>query len=293
MAHGFPDARDQLAVAGCSQLAVNACDQRPGSSTPPAPVDIPLSAAAHNSGRFTFVNAIGVLRTASAETSGHLADGGYFDNWGSHTAIDVLGAFRTWITQKCPQSDAAEFCVWLRSLRPTIFVIQNGVTVNCALGTSHVAEVECLKRQWSLDPDSLVASEYDVTQPTQTARLALFADLAGPLVTAVNVGGTGGNGRRAAALLEEACFKFRTELQPASSAQSNPSQPSNDCTISITQRADGVDYPLGWYLSPTARDALGRQAATEVPRQLYCFARDEGAANPPAGTRCPQDVAAP
>jgi hypothetical protein len=284
----FPEARDQLAVAGCSQLAINACDQRPGSSTLPALVDIPLSAAAHNSGRFTFVNAIGVLRTASAETSGHLADGGYFDNWGSHTAIDVLGAFRTWIMQRCPQSGPDEFCVWLRSLRPTIFVIQNGVTVNCALGASHAAEVECLKRQWSLDPNSLVASEYDVAQPTQTARLALFADLAGPLVTAVNVGGTGGNGRRAAALLEEACFKFRSALQPASVAQAGP-RPLNDCTISITQRADGVDYPLGWYLSPTARDALGRQAATEVPRQLYCFARDEGPAVPPAGTRCPQD----
>lgn len=271
----FPSARDQIEVAGCSQIAVNACDQREGAKWPPTPVDLPLSAAAHNSARFTFVNAIGVMRTASLETSGHLADGGYFDNSGSHTAIDVLGAFRTWITQRCPQGVAEEFCIWLRSLRPTFFVIENGVTINCALGNGHAAQVDCLKRQWNMDPGSQSASEYDATQPAQTARLALFADLAGPLVTVVNVGGTGGNGRRAAALLEEACFKFRTELQPASAPQRGQPRVPNDCTISITQRTDGVDYPLGWYLSPTARDALGRQAKTEVPRQLYCFARDE------------------
>ena len=198
----------------------------------------------------------------------------------------MLGAFRTWITQRCPQGGAEGFCVWLRSLRPTIFVIENGVTTNCALGNGHAAQVNCLKRQWNIDPAAQPASEYDAIQPAQTARLALFADLAGPLVTVVNVGGTGGNGRRAAALLEEACFKFRTELQPASPPQPGQLRVPNDCTISITQRTDGVDYPLGWYLSPTARDALGRQAKTEVPRQLYCFARDEGTATS-GNANCP------
>src|SRR5262249_49414849 len=77
----FPEARDQIsyAIEGGSGQA-----------------DMPLSAAAHNSGRFTYVNAIGVLRRGDAEDSGHLADGGYFDNPGAHTTLDVLNAFTRW-----------------------------------------------------------------------------------------------------------------------------------------------------------------------------------------------------
>jgi hypothetical protein len=81
-----------------------------------------------------------------------------------------------------------------------------------------------------------------------------------PLVTVVNVGGTGGSGRRAEAMLQTACEQFPQPL-----SQTGAQQP---CAIQVAQRTDGILYPLGWYLSPTARRALDRKAACEVRVQV-------------------------
>jgi hypothetical protein len=244
----FPEALDQLGYAA-----------EGGPQSPRPPVDMPLSAAAHNSGRFTFVNAIGVLRNAG-DQAGHLADGGYFDNSGSHTAIDVLVGFRSWLDGvRCTQR-GAETCAWLRTLRPRILVIQNGITVNCDFQDASPAQLDCLRRQWRIAPDLKSDPIYDPGQPAASSRLRLFADLAGPLVAFVNVGGTGGNGRRAEALMQAACRKFL----PAEEYEDD----QQDCAVQIAQRTDGVLYPLGWYLSPTAREALDKKASCEVRVQV-------------------------
>jgi len=244
----FPEALDQIGYAA-----------RGGPRSPSPPVDMPLSAAAHNSGRFTFVNAIGVLRNAG-DQAGHVADGGYFDNSGSHTAIDVLVGFRSWLDGvQCTQR-GAEVCGWLRTLRPRILVIQNGITVNCDFEDGSPAQLDCLRRQWRIAPDLKSGPIYDPGQPAASSRLRLFADLAGPLVAVVNVGGTGGNGRRAEALMQEACRKFLPAEQYDADQQ--------DCAVQIAQRTDGVLYPLGWYLSPTARGSLNKKASCEVRVQV-------------------------
>ena len=59
-----------------------------------APADILLSTAAHNSARFSYVSPAGVMKLATGERSGHIVDGGYFENFGAATAHDVLRAAR-------------------------------------------------------------------------------------------------------------------------------------------------------------------------------------------------------
>jgi hypothetical protein len=233
----FPEARDQISfAAGGDDKAA----------------DLPLSAAAHNSGRFPFVNALGALRAPGGTDSGHLADGGYFDNSGSHTVLDVLAAFNRWRTLRCTDQ-TADSCAWLMNLHPRILVIQNGITVDCKKEPNEAKLLDCLRREWQIAPP-LPNTKYQPYAPAAAARLALFADLAGPLVTVVNVSGTGANGRRAAALLMQSRERFAVCAE--------------DWIVQVGQRTDGLLYPLGWYLSPTARKALDREATIELERQL-------------------------
>ena len=212
-----------------------------------AALDLPLSTAAHNAARFPFVNAIGLLISADGN-AGHLADGGYFDNSGTQTVADALAALRIFVARQQCDVAADPVCqhrlVWLRSLRPTVIVIQNGVAADC-LGSSRLA---CLRQSWGLQADA--GAPYQPGAPVDVGQLRLYADAIGPLLTLLNAGGTGANGRRAEALLARDCARF------------DPAQP--DCVVRLAQRTDGVLYPLGWYLSPTARAALDAKASREV-----------------------------
>jgi hypothetical protein len=246
----FTNVRDQIDVAGQGRAA---------------PVDIPLSAAAHNAARFPFVNAIGRLRGGDGQ-QGHLADGGYFDNGGAHTTLDMLARLQRWIAARpaCAESDepCRRHAEWLRGLRPTVIVIQNGVSEPCTQ-EAPAARLACQRRNWGLDAGAAAAAgtasapaPFDPTLPVQAGRLTLFADLLGPLVTVVNVAGTGANGRRAEALLQRQCQAFGAP----------------DCLVQLAQRSDGLLYPLGWYLSPTARRALDEQARDRVKELAARFA---------------------
>ncbi|MCW5635057.1 MAG: patatin-like phospholipase family protein, partial [Rubrivivax sp.] len=242
----FANARDQLAFVS-----------REGR----AGVDMPLSAAAHNAARFPFVNAIGRLRDGRG-TQAHLADGGYFDNAGAQGAIDVLARLRRWIAEQpaCAEGDAR--CqrqqAWLRRLKPLVIVVQNGVPDTCSTGTPG-EQLDCLQRIWQRRAQT-APDAYEPAAPAQAGRWTLFVDALGPLVTLANVAGTGSNGRRAEALLKRECQRFGA---------------GNDgCVLRIAQRSDGgVLYPLGWYLSPTARRALDRQAQERVAQAVQALQR--------------------
>lgn len=60
--------------------------------------DIPLSTAAHNSARFTYVSPAGSLMTevdGEMVMRGHVVDGGYFENSGATTVLEVLRVLET------------------------------------------------------------------------------------------------------------------------------------------------------------------------------------------------------
>ena len=61
--------------------------------------DVPLSTAAHNSARFTYISPAGDLIDRDGNPHGFVIDGGYFENYGAQTAVelarkakDVMGA---------------------------------------------------------------------------------------------------------------------------------------------------------------------------------------------------------
>jgi hypothetical protein len=53
---------------------------------------VPASTAAHLSARFTYVSPAGSLRKRNGKTAAHVVDGGYFENSGTATALDVISA---------------------------------------------------------------------------------------------------------------------------------------------------------------------------------------------------------
>jgi hypothetical protein len=237
----FLSARDQIAWSG-----QGGADQ----------TDLPLSAAAHNAARFPYFNAIGILRNARGKAA-HMADGGYFDNSGGHTTEDVLASFRNWIGRQRCAADAALECTsrlnWLRSLRLTVITIQNGVNFGCDQSGRLEDRVECIEGFWHPGRPQTAVAAYEPDAPRNTNSFQLFTDVLGPIITALNVSGVGANGRRAEALLGRACGRDGG-LEP--------------CVVQLAQRNDGSLYPLGWYLSASARAALDWKALAEVERSL-------------------------
>ena len=54
--------------------------------------DVPVSTAVNMSTRFPYVTPAGVVRTPDGSVFGHVVDGGYFENFGATTAMEVLRA---------------------------------------------------------------------------------------------------------------------------------------------------------------------------------------------------------
>ena len=52
--------------------------------------DVSVATAVHNTARFPYISAAGRMRAANGENLGHLVDGGYFENTGADTLIDLL-----------------------------------------------------------------------------------------------------------------------------------------------------------------------------------------------------------
>jgi hypothetical protein len=52
--------------------------------------DVSVATAVHNTARFPYLSAAGRLRAKNGENLGHLVDGGYFENTGAETLIDLL-----------------------------------------------------------------------------------------------------------------------------------------------------------------------------------------------------------
>ena len=74
--------------------------------------DVPLSAAVHNSARFTYVSPAGRLDRNDGIEYGHVVDGGYFENSGLATLLEVLN-----VVQHTPSAG--------RPLRPIIVYLCN------------------------------------------------------------------------------------------------------------------------------------------------------------------------
>jgi hypothetical protein len=173
---------------------------------------------------------------------GHLADGGYFDNSGGHTTDDILRAFRRCLfepSDPCGMDGRdADLREWaLTYLIPQAIQIRNGI------GTPAAQEQSA----------STAQCPADFHKPIE--GLSWYADLVGPASAAFNAIGTGSNGRVAEANICKSVMAWRM-LRGAS-----PSDVPSLRRIDLTKGE--VLFPLGWYLSPTAREGM-ELAASEI-----------------------------
>jgi hypothetical protein len=233
--HAFPSSADQLCVLG---------------------PDLPLSTAAHNSARFTYVNAIGaagvVVPDLGFQERYHLADGGYFDNSGGHTTADIIRAFSRCLYRAdnpCGIDEAqrhkAQQRLWPHAIQIRNGVQPSGPDADMALGHAADAGYLC-----------------ELVPGTEWEDMDLYPDLVGPALTAFNAIGTGANGRVAEAGVCGAARAWHllrtTALAGATPKRDSPLVTGHDLV------AQGVLYPLGWYLSQDARDGMEQAACRAV-----------------------------
>lgn len=76
--------------------------------------DSPLSTAIHNSARFTYVSPAGTLIQPNGKVWGHLVDGGYFENSGGSTALEILTTMKNSVAEQ----------EW-KKIKPVVILITN------------------------------------------------------------------------------------------------------------------------------------------------------------------------
>lgn len=201
--------------------------------------DTRLVSAAHTSARFPVTNPLAGVQALGegvpgCRTGGHLIDGGYFDNSALPTVLDALRAL-------APKLQGTGW-------RPVVVVIRNGRRPrHCEPGPSGVPPPRCV-----LPDTGTLTDPRTLDEAGDRQRLVLYADMLGPALALLNVSGVGAHGRDAAAALRGLL-----------------GEQGRGCADSSIRLIDQVDdgslVPLGWYLSPAARQSLQHQVALRVP----------------------------
>lgn len=230
--------------------------------------DLTLGTAAHNSARFPFVNAIGLVKAVRTSRDdeyyirakdGHVADGGYFDNGASQTTIDLFRGFREVLTSDSywPKHQR-DIRAWAKAaLQPRVIYLHNGTPAVCDLPeTERQPTASDIGR--NCRPNLNVA--YSPECQLAGGRLKLYADVLGVPVTAANT--IASHRFLADTLLITEIRSLQTDLDGLSACRPFES------VIRLNQTSFGLPdlalYPLGWYLSKFAQDGMKRQAA-DIP----------------------------
>jgi len=190
----------------------------------------PLITAAHAGARFPFINPLAALppEPGGQRSRGHLADGGYHDNSGTASLADLWRSLQPLLQPP-----------W----RARLLLIRNGrPRIDCEQAPRDGPPTICLDTHARPSDAELQA---DLLRPADRRRLDLLSDLFGPAVALANVSGIGAHGREA----------------PAGLAASLAVQPDAEAPLFFDQLDDNELVPLGWYLSPAAREAIEGQAA--------------------------------
>jgi hypothetical protein len=185
------------------------------------------STLAHNSARFPYFNPIGYIKN-----NGHLADGGYFENSGTQSTADIVSEFVRQLTcegEGCALGDAATVKNLRDKVSITTIMIRNGVR-----GNADPAESGC-------------------ASPRARSDQNLFANAAGPVITALNATGIGAPNRVAQCNLQRLLTTLKERF---------PRQATDGGYIDVRLINEETLYPLGWYLSPAARSGIFKAAQT-------------------------------
>lgn len=192
-----------------------------------------LMAAAHVAARFPFINPLALVQPASGYgETGHLADGGYFDNSG------VTSSAHLWSAMQQAFQDAGR-----TPPEPLLVLVRNGQKKpGCDQPPATGPEPECI-----VPGRSPLTPHAELAVPVLRESWGLYADLLGPAVAVLNVSGIGAHGRVPPAQMRETLGET---ARTGATAR----------VLVIDQLTDASLVPLGWYLSPPARRALDQQA---------------------------------
>lgn len=198
---------------------------------PGAGLDVPISTAAHNASRFAVFSPPGRLW----DGTGHVIDGGYLENSGAATALDVFRHLAA--SERAPR------------VAPVVIQITNDASISADYG----------------DPRGVLRDEESTP----------FSETAAPLV---------GLYQAMNARADRAAVRLASQARTASTFGRTPiyahfrlfptSLPEDLGVKHMTAEClDDVPAPLGWVLSPTARQAVERQLWCRAPNRRQ-LARD-------------------
>lgn len=262
----FPSSRDQIGLVGS---------------------DIPLGAAAHNAARFPYVNAIGGLKApkgrcdhrgggafpvdagrGDAAVCGHLADGGYFDNGGAESTIDVLRSFQRCLSEGDPCALGAHRLEWLReNLVPRVLMIRHEPKPGAARedfcgegGQPTAAQVDPSAR--SVCAGS-IGDGYRPGRPLCSRGSTPYIDLLGPALAVFKTSGIGASGRLAEERQATAVTVSRAAVGGKAASSGIPA------VITLDLLPEGVHFPLGWHLSvPVVQDMEAQSRQCQIATGL-------------------------
>jgi hypothetical protein len=209
--------------------------------------DLPLKTVVDNSARFTYVSPAGTMRPLGApkwpwwgHDRGHVVDGGYFENSGTETALDLVRAVQQACNHTCDG-------------RIVILYVRNSPETDPKLRMDPGNPDDSLDRE--PDKDGKVSS-----QTVEIAKdLAPFSksyprlnEVLSPL----------------RALLNTRSARGSLAVKSAQAALSSPGEPSRFFEIGLCESVEDpknpgklkrAPLPLGWQLSETARQAMEDQ----------------------------------
>jgi len=230
---------DRIITSNC-RIRPTAVQQAPGNPASPLLVfrnafdgfdllrhDLPLSAAAGMSARFTYVSPAGRVAAGDGNTIGHVVDGGYFENSGAVTAAELVLLINTFNARN-PQ---------LKKLQPVVILIDYE---NCSAGGAKCDEDE-MSTLRTRCPDVFAAFPYPGTEgPAKPAAPEAFGnEVLSPLRALLATRGARGN---------QAVGDIRTAIDLAADPKNTA---AGVLEFRLVQRR--VPIPLGWVLSEQAR----------------------------------------
>lgn len=180
---------------------------------------MPLSTAVHLSARFTYISPAGTVRTHRGDVWGHVVDGGYFENSGAATAVDLMRQMRR--VARAVQREKAH------RLALMLVLIRN-------------------------DPaaPSVCNRNLDVVAPPRAHTY--LSDLLSPVRALLSTRVARGR------LAEESALDFVRGLHRGTDSVQSP-QCANGCVFEFNLVSGEVDPPLGWALSARSMQAMDEQ----------------------------------
>ena len=194
--------------------------------------DLPLSTAAHNSARFTYVSPAGSLMTevdGEMVLRGHVVDGGYFENSGATTVLEVLKVLET----LCDLDATGRF-----GFLGQVALAAGTQSPSCR-GDFHVIYIQN-------DPKS--APDYKVKQFDPTLDAPPDSGLSETLSPI-----------RALMRTRSARGSYAVKSLKAAVGRRNFRDFSLCDEMSVGENMEKVPLPLGWQLSDNSQQAMDRQ----------------------------------